>query len=182
MTGMDTSTSRLFEQVRRNAEGTPYTVTETEKGFDVALDLADATWYEVFGKAGLRVSFTHHVAVHDDRYTITDDSRQVHWRAGVPTASAGASRFVGRQISFSSRKTWALLGTPEKPGVPTKVVDYTFSTETGRALITGAATSLGLRQEMPLSEKVGIGFGIVGAVGAVVTLVVLAVYALLGKF
>ncbi|MFC4785673.1 hypothetical protein ACT8ZV_14425 [Nocardioides sp. MAHUQ-72] len=164
--------------VRQAAEGTPYVVTPTEAGFDVALDVADAQWYGLLNKAGLKKAYTHHVAVADDgTYAVTDDSRTVEWVAGVPRLSASAERTRGRSYELSFQKSWAL----NEQGKPAKVVDYSFSSEKGRKLITGVADELGLRQRRGTEEKVGIAFALVGGVGALLTLVVLGVLALMGK-
>ena len=62
----------------------------------------------MFNKAGLSKAYTHHVAVSDDgTYSITDDSREVEWVAGVPRASASASRQIGRVKEFGVQKVWA---------------------------------------------------------------------------
>ena len=68
--------AEVVERVRAAAEGTPYAVTQTPGGFDVALDIVDAQWFGLFNKAGLRKAYIHHVKVKDDgAFTITDESR-----------------------------------------------------------------------------------------------------------
>lgn len=174
-----TDRERLREAVQQAAEGTPYAVSPTADGFDVALDVADARWYGLLEKAGLKKTCVHHVHVTESgSYSITDDSRELEWVAGTPRLGARAVRQTGRVKEISFRKTWAF----NEQGKPAKVVDYRFSSEEGRSMVTAAAKGLGLRQVRGTTEKVAIGFAVVGAVGAVITVVVLLVGALLGAF
>lgn len=169
----------LADGVRRGAEGTPYVVTETDRGFDVSLDIVDAQWFQLYAKAGLQQSFVHHVRVDEDGgYSITDDARSLEWVAGVPRASFTSSRRYGRVREISFRKIWAL----DEQGRFGVVADYRFNSEEGRSLITGVAEQQGRRQRRGAAERTGLVFGLIAAGGAVVTAVVLVVLALLGKF
>ena len=96
------------EKVRAAAEGTPYAVTETDDGFDVALDIVDAQWYGLLNKAGLHRTWTHHVKLDDDgAYSITDQSQTVEWVAGAPRIAGSIEVTKGRAIEFGKEKIWA---------------------------------------------------------------------------
>ena len=172
--------SDLETRVRAAAEGTPYAVTGVDGGFEVTLDLADAQWWGLFNRAGLRRSVVHEVRLRDDgSYTVTDVERRLDWVAGVPTASASASVKRGRVVVGSGfEKVWAL----GDDGRISKVVDYRFDATEGRELVETAAASLGLTQRRGTEEKVALVFAVVAGVGALVTAVVLVVLALLGEF
>jgi hypothetical protein len=166
-------------RVQALAEGTPYVVTETDRGFDVTLDVVDAQWFGVFDKAGLSKVYTHHVAVPEaGRYTVTDESREVEWVAGVPRLAVSGSRTYGRVVEFGVQKVWAF----DEHGVFGVQADYRFSSEEGRDLVTGVAHELGFRLERGTAEKVGLYVGAFGALGALVTVVVLLVALLTGQF
>lgn len=176
---MPAAAHEFHRRVQAATEGTPYVVTETDNGFDVTLDIVDAQWFGVFDKAGLQMVYIHHVAVPQDGvYTITDDSREVEWVAGVPTAKASASRVMGRVIEFKAEKVWAL----DAQGNFGVQADYRFNSEEGRDLITGVAEQLHLTSRRGVSEKIGLYVGIFAAVGAVITLIILGVLALTGYF
>lgn len=168
----------LLRNIRASVEGTPYVVTETDRGFDLTLDIVDARWFGLYFKQGLHRVYTHHVEVPGDgTYTVTDDSRTVEWQAGVPTISGSVQRTRGRVLELSSEKLWA-LGEDLRPRV---VVDYRFNSEEGRHLIRAVADSIGLKEQRGRDEKIGLYFAILGGAGALVTLIVLAVLALLGE-
>ena len=170
---------QFLQGVQEALDGEPYAVAPTADGFDVTLDVVDAQWYGLFNKAGLTKAFIHHVRVGDDgSYSITDDSRELEWVAGVPRLGATASRQVGRVKEFSFRKTYAL----DENLQPAKVVDYSFSSEEGRSLITAVADRLGLKQQRGTAEKIGIWFAVIGGVGALITVIVLLIAAAMGKF
>ena len=157
---------RFRDRVAHHAEGTPYVVSPTPEGFDVALDIVDARWYQLYAKAGLERTFVHHVAMNGDRdYTITDDSHTLEWEAGHPRIGARVERFVGRRYDFSFQKTIAI--SEEARLEP--VVDYRFSSEEGRKLITSAGKELGLRQHMPATARLGLWFAVAVLVAMAIT-------------
>jgi len=177
----------FMAEVQRAAQGTPYVVEPTGRGFDVRIDVADATWYALMYKEGIHKVFTHHVQVDEEqgRYSVTDDGYDVEWQAGAdvsgsprPRLSASAERQVGtsREISFRKEYAW------DEQGRHGKVVDYTFSSGEGNQLIRAAAERLGLRPVLPFTSKLALVIGIVAAAGAVVVVVLLLVAAALGKF
>ena len=143
---------RFRDQVSRNAEGTPYVVTATDRGFDVGIDIVDAQWFELYRKVGLERTFVHHVAVDGTTYTVTDDSRTLEWEAGSPRLGATLERFVGRKYELSFQKTIAIT---EEARLDT-VVDYTFGSEEGRRLVKRAAKEQGLKEHMPLNAMIGL--------------------------
>jgi hypothetical protein len=74
-------------------------------------------------------------------------------------------RFVGRRYDFSFQKTIAI--SEEARLEP--VVDYRFSSEEGRKLITSAAKELGLRQHMPATARLGLWFAVAVLVAMAIT-------------
>ena len=155
---MDETVDRFRDRVASHAEGTPYVVSPTPEGFDVALDIVDARWYQLYAKAGLERTFVHHVTMAGGRdFTITDDSHTLEWEAGHPRLGARVERFLGRRYDVGFRKTIAVT---EDARIDT-VVDYAFSSEEGRKLIKGAAKELGLREHLPTSAKAGLWIAVV---------------------
>lgn len=166
----------LFARVQHAAADTPYKVVPTATGFDVALDVADSTWFGLFNKAGLKHAFVHHVAIPETgTYTVTDDARTVEWVAGTPRIAYEANREIGRIRKVSFNRTYAF----NDQGEFGKVVDFTFNSEEGRSLIDSAATDLGYRHVRGSIEKIGlfIGLGTVAllvVMGAIIGAVTLA--------
>ena len=140
----------------RHTEGTPYTVTARDDGFDVGLDIVNTRWLEIYSAHRLKRAFVHSVKVDGKQFTITDRNYSMSWSAGGQRLELQAEAFVGRKYQFSAQKRWALNGSFE----PAKVVDYTFSSEEGRGLIKAAAREVGLKERMPLSVKAPLIFGI----------------------
>jgi hypothetical protein len=151
----------LFRRVQQAAEGTPYLVEQTDEGFDVTIDIVDAQWYGILSKAGLSKKFTHHVSVDDAKYTIADDSVEVQWVKGVPRTAGSVERKYGRQIEVSFEKSWAF----NEEGEFGKVVDYSFSSEEGRSLVTQAADDLGLKYKRGAAEMAGLICALVAVTG-----------------
>lgn len=167
----------LEARVREALAGKPYTVTTVPGGFDVVLDLADAQWWGLFNRAGLRKSVSHEVRVTGDRYVVTDVEREVEWVAGAPRVAAEATLRRGRIRSAGFRKTYAFDDDLQ----PAKVVDYSYSSETSRRLVVAEAEALGLRSRRSTEETVGMVFAGVAVVGLLVGGLVVLVLWLLGR-
>lgn len=168
---MSVDAAAFREAVAAAAAGTPYVVEETERGFDVRLDIANASWFGLFDKAGLSRVHVHHVAVRDDgRYTVTDDVRAVDWVAGVPRTAVSAERVRGRVIALGREKVWAF----DAHGRFGPQADFRFDSEEGRELVTGVADQLGLEIRRGTEERIGLVF----AIGTLVALLVLGLVTL----
>ncbi|BBZ10618.1 hypothetical protein [Mycobacterium branderi] len=141
--------SEFRDAVAAAVEGTPYTVVDTKKGFDVRLDIANAQWWGLYNRAGLRKSFRWRVTERKSSFTITDRQVDVKWRAGVPALGASMEVQGGRIFSFSREKIWALSDR----GRIEPVVDYRFNSREGRDLIRLVARQLGLKERQPFMLK-----------------------------
>jgi hypothetical protein len=168
--------TELETQVRTAFEGTPYVVTRTPSGFEVTLDVANARWYGLFDKAGLRYSFTHEVEVAGSWFAITDVEREVRWSAGVPRISGSGRIQKGRVIRYASEKTWAF----DQDGRFRAVVDYRFDSEEARSVIVHLGKQLGLKYRMSTHARVGLAFALIAIIGLVLGGVVIAVLAAMG--
>jgi hypothetical protein len=169
----------LAAAVGQRIEQTPFRVVDLRPdGFTMHLDLADARWWGVLSRSGLRESYDYVVRTGPDgKYSSTERRRSVEWTAGThgPVPSLGAelrgSTFHGKTWGVSSGTVVGVGDT----GRVEPVVRYTFTPTSGRKIIADAATSLGMREEMSPSVKVGLVAAILGgavAIGAVVLAVV----------
>ena len=152
----------LVAAVRARTEGTPYVLTETDTGFDVQIDVEDASWYAVAYKQHLSKTWVYRVKFEkgDKTLSITDDVRDVQWRAGVaasggvptPVLSVSKSGDKGRFEVKSFRKTYAV----DEQGHYGKVVDFHFTSSEGRDLIRGPARELGWTERRGGYERIGL--------------------------
>lgn len=138
--------SQFREAVAAAAAGTPYTVTDTKRGFDVRLDVADARWWALYQREGLRRSFRWRVKEQPNYFTITDRQISLNWRAGIPRASLSWEMQSGRILCLSRQQIWALSDR----GRIEPVVDYRFNAREGRDLIRAVARQQGLKERPPL--------------------------------
>ena len=153
---------QLVAAVRARTENTPYVVAPTPSGFDVKLDIENATWFALMYQQSLSKTFTYHVVVDEGAHSIaiTDDAREVTWqrgaesRDGVPTPVLGGSmsRELGRLETKSFRKTYAF----DQKGEYGKVVDYSFTSSEGRDLIRGVAQEQHWTENRGRSERIGL--------------------------
>ena len=58
----------FHDAVIRHTEGTPYTVTARNDGFDVGLDIVNAGLFGIYSAQGLKRVFLHRVKVDEKHY------------------------------------------------------------------------------------------------------------------
>jgi hypothetical protein len=165
--------SEFSDAVAAAARDTPYTVVETKKGFVVRLDVANAQWWGLYNRAGLRKTFRWRVREHQNYFTIVDRQVEMRWRAGVPVLGGTIQGRSGRILTLQREKIWALSDR----GRIEPVVDYRFNSREGRDLIRLVAQQRGLKERLPFSLKFSLG-------AALMTPVFFAVWglvALIGK-
>lgn len=103
-----------------------------EEGADLVAEwrLSDATWFELFAKAGLTKVAQAALRLDEATGEVACVQRDwtVEWRAGVPTLSASAEAFRGRKVELSFGRAYAFREDLSYG----QVYDWTFDT---RALL-----------------------------------------------
>lgn len=145
--------SSFRDAVAAAAEGTPYTVVDTKRGFTVQLDVANAQWWGLFNRSGLSTNFRWKVREHSSYFTITDRQIRMKWSAGVPRLTFSWEWQSGRIFAFTREKIWALSDR----GQIEPVIDYQFNSREGRDLIRMVARQQGLKERQPWSVNVALG-------------------------
>ncbi len=179
-----TTRDDLLHAIQKATEGTPYTATPTEDGFDVHLLIADAQWYGLFNKAGLNREYACREGVRlpgqDRRGPLRHHPEPAERRMGGRRPLRRGQRPVdqGSYLALSTRKIWAL----DENFHFTKVVDYSFRPNEGLQLIRTVGKGLGLRERTPVDMKIGIAVALFALVGAVAALVVLGILAWSGNY
>jgi hypothetical protein len=172
---MSDKASQLADAVEAAVADSPYVVTRTDQGFDLTINLADAKWYGVLDKAGLKYDHTYRVTVDGDHFKILQTWKRVEWAAGVPTSfevEGGSGRF----IELGYQKSWAF----DEHGKFTKVVDYNFKSQEGLKLIRELAEPIGLSERRPMEMNLAMVFALIAIIGAVATLIAVPLVFLLG--
>ncbi|MFF1531130.1 hypothetical protein [Cellulomonas sp. NPDC058312] len=164
----------LRRSVAERVAGTPYQMVETPDGFDLRIELADARWYGLLGKAGRKRVVQHRVTLDEPRmkYVVLDDLYDVRWDAvadvqggRVPrlVASGERRRTTGRvMFEYSFEKTIGVDAETKKPDV---VVDYVFDASQGQRMIREPAKALGWSERWNTPAKVGVFFAVLAGVG-----------------
>jgi hypothetical protein len=169
----------LQRAVAARAAGTPYVVVPTDEGFDLRVDLVDATWYGLLAQAGRRKVVQHRVLLDEAtrQYVLVDDHVDVEWHVGAELSGPGVPRLVarrekrrtsGRAREYSWEKTFGTSAETLRPAV---VVDYVFRSSEGQDMVREPARELGWQERAGTAERIGRVAGLIGGVGALVTLV-----------
>lgn len=127
-----------------NRETAPFQVARDDSGkADLVAEwkIVDATWYEIFAKAGLERVFRIYMKLDPAAKEVraVDEEYSVEWRSGLPSLSLAASGFKGqkKEVSFGT----AVGFTEElKPGV---VYNYKFATGEIKTPLQQAVTANG---------------------------------------
>jgi hypothetical protein len=127
-----------------NRKTAPYHLIDgTGENVDLIAEwkIVDATWYEIFAKAGLSKVFkiylkldakTHEVRTMDREYSLA-------WSAGVPQLSVAVSAFKGQMQSVEFGTAYAFTETL----APGQVYNYRFDTREIKKPIQEAVTACG---------------------------------------
>lgn len=167
--------SAFRDAVAVAAQGTPYTVVDTKKGFDLQLDVANAYWWDVFSRAGLTSTFRWRVVEHPSYFTVTDGKVRMKFAAGVPRLAFSWDTQSGRIPAFTRKTVWALSDR----GRIEPIANYRFNSREGRDLIRLVAQEFGLKEHQPWSVKLAlaavlatpVGFAIYGLIQLVINIV-----------
>jgi len=115
--------------VSLNRPTAPYCIIDgASEGVDVITEwkIVDASWYEVFGKAGLSKAFRILLKLHAENNEVhaVDREYTVSWSAGVPTMKLAASAFRGQTQKVEFGKAY---GFTEKLTTG-EIYNYRFDT------------------------------------------------------
>lgn len=134
--------------VHLNNDQVPFTVEAGAGGGDADLvvewKIVDASWYEVFAKAGLEKSHRILLAFDEEAHEVRalEESWNVEWKAGVPSLSLSVEKFRGRTIAGKQfGKASAFRGV--NPLDFGEVYEYRFDVAEMKDPVAAAVTSGG---------------------------------------
>ncbi|MDO9379109.1 MAG: hypothetical protein Q7T56_09690 [Nocardioidaceae bacterium] len=180
-----TAAAELAQGVRLAIRDQPYTlVDETPDGFSLHVDVVDARWWSLLKRHRLKQTWRWDVRVGDGTYAVTDVRATLAWEAGLDVAAGvprpalrfGASYFAGTTVSLSRQTVWAWTDD----GRLDRVVDYTFDSREGAAIIDAVAQRQGLRKKLGTQARIGLFFAVLALGGLVVCGLVALVLLLTG--
>jgi hypothetical protein len=105
--------------------------------------IVDASWYEIFAKAGLEKAFEVLMRLDEAAQEVrsVDQEWSVEWRAGIPRMNLAASAFRGQQTSIEFGKAY---GFTEK-GTLGEIYNYRFATKELKDPLQKAVAAQGWR-------------------------------------
>jgi hypothetical protein len=103
--------------------------------------IVDATWYEIFAKAGLKKVFRVLMKLDPEKHEVraVDQEYSVEWRAGVPKLSLSAEAFRGQKKELSFGTAYAFTENLEFG----QVYRYKFNTGEIKGPLQEAVTGAG---------------------------------------
>jgi len=103
--------------------------------------IVDATWYEIFAKAGLKKVFKVLMKLDPEKHEVraVDQEYSVEWRAGVPKLSLAAEAFRGQKKEISFGTAYAFTENLEFG----QVYRYKFNTGEIKGPLQEAVTGAG---------------------------------------
>jgi hypothetical protein len=132
---------RLMNVARPTA---PYRIIDgASENVDIIAEwkIVDASWYEVFAKAGLSKSFRILLKLHPEKNEVHAGDREytVSWSAGVPTMKLAASAFKGQSQQVEFGKAYGFTEKLESG----QIYNYRFDTSEIKKPLQEAVTSCG---------------------------------------
>jgi hypothetical protein len=127
-----------------NRPTAPYRVIDgASEGVDLIAEwkIVDASWHEIFAKAGLTKAFNIFLKLHPEEHEVRAVDREytVSWSAGLPTVKLAASAFRGQTQSVEFGKAYGFTETL----APGQVYNYHFDTREIKKPLQEAVTSCG---------------------------------------
>jgi hypothetical protein len=149
------SRDALIKKISALSGGTaPFVVMPGEDSdLVVELNIVDAKWYEVFAKAGLKKTYRIFLLLDDARKEIRvlEETGELNWKAGIPTASFSAEFFRGRTLAQKEFGT-AYAFKEKSPGSFGKVYEYHFDVNDVKEPLIEAVTASGWSY-VPVTSK-----------------------------
>ncbi len=166
----------LLRQVRQSIASTPMTLIETETGFELKYDLANAEFFTVLRLNKVSTIYELKVTLDDDKKTavLLDQITDVQWSAGVdpdtwqPSFNLRAKQFSGTAWTYSAAAELGLDAKTLKPGI---VYAYAFNQGKLKKTVTNIIKDSGYKVVMDGITKGAIvmaGIGVVVAVAATI--------------
>jgi len=127
-----------------NRDSAPFIVRDGgPEGVDLVAEwrIVDASWYEIFAKAGLEKVFKVLMKFDEAAGEVraVDQEWSVEWRAGLPSLSLAASAFRGQKKEFSFGRAYAF----REDASYGQVYDYRFDTSELKDPLIEAALAAG---------------------------------------
>lgn len=162
----------LIAALQQRAQNTPYLITATDTGFRLELNIADASYYTLMYKVGVKRAFRIEAKVNNGNKTVqtTDILTKIDWQAGdtpgqfTPRVSWRGSITRGEIYEFGTRKD---LGVSNE-GAPGVTVNYTYSTTEAKQWLSTQLKELGWKRTMGLEAKIGLVMGLVAIAGLII--------------
>ena len=127
-----------------NRDTAPFLIRDgVPEGVDLVAEwkIVDASWYEIFARAGLERSFKVLMKLDEAKSEVraVDQEWEVAWRAGVPSLSLAASAFRGQKTEISFGTAYAF----REDASYGRVYDYRFNTKELKTPLIEAAQGAG---------------------------------------
>ena len=150
-------TDSMMAAVQQHLRGTAFVFTRHAKGFDIALDLTNPTWWVVLKETRVAATSKFSIVTDeiDSKFTITETPQRIEWVDGTPRFAAQSA--VPAKQSLSSE------------------VDLRVSAEPIRRYVRLEAENMGFNESFErkkLAVTLGVAAAGVIAVGAVLLILV----------
>lgn len=116
--------------------------------------IVDASWYEIFAKAGLEKTHKIWLSLNENDRTVKalEESFSVEWRAGIPSISFQAEKFQGRTIGSKSFGVGYAFQGPDPLSIG-QVYNYRFDVSEMKNPLIEVTTAAGWDFVPVLSKK-----------------------------
>lgn len=127
-----------------NRDSAPFQITAcTDNSCDFFAEwrIVDATWHQIFAKAGLKKVFRIKMRLDESNHEVrsVDEEFTVSWKAGIPSLSLAASGFRGQKTEMSGGLAYAFT----EKGEFGEVYNYRFNSKEMKKPLQKAVTDSG---------------------------------------
>lgn len=127
---MKTAT-QLIQDLTQTSQNTPYVITPTDTGFTMSINIADAKWYTLLYKNGLKKVFTIDAKLDESKHSAqtTDTLYELDWQGGADAGTVAPR--LGGQIKVQKGEVWSYQAGKQygvsEDGKVGETASYSFS-------------------------------------------------------
>lgn len=168
---------QLTNHVVELAKDSPYIVTPTADGFELALNIVDARWVLPLGTGNIKKYFTITAKLDETSHVarLNDSLYELEWSAGL---NGQLQPHIGARMEVQQGTVYqvhigGVIGTQAPGGVTT----YQFSSAEAKKWLNAILLQDGWKKAMSTQTKIGIiaaSFGGLVALGAIILILVLS--------
>lgn len=173
---MKTTAQQLTKIITDAAEGTPYVIKLTEKGFELSLNIIDTKWIQPLNTGKISRYFKIDAVLDETTHKaiLNETLFQLEWTAGV---DGNLNPRIGAKLEVFQGETYStqfgvVIGTPKANKQGIGITPYVFSSAEAKRWVNTLLTKNGWKKQRSLNTKIGIVAAVFGIIVSIIGIII----------